>query len=233
MSTTNTNTNTQTHTPPEFARAVSGYNREQVDEYVSTMGRLLDEARRRARTPSAGPRQEPDFALLGSRITSMLQLAEEEAEDRRRQGEQDAAAEVQRAREDADEMRRLGAEELERYQAAVEDAKREAETILETARHEAEDLLQRTRQHAEEQAEAIVGRAETEAERITDEAERVATIARDEQEARRQEHEVAVAALEERHRSIVADLARLRAALDSGGPTLEVDAPADKAERTT
>ncbi|MPZ88179.1 MAG: hypothetical protein GEU81_08915, partial [Nitriliruptorales bacterium] len=179
MSTTNTNN----QTPPEFAVAVRGYNREQVDEYVATMGRLLDESRRRARTSSAsGPRQEPDFALLGSRITRMLQLAEEEAEDRRRKGEQDGAAEVQRARDEADEMRRLGAEELERYQAAVEDAKQEAASILETTRHEAEDLLQRTRRHAEEQAEAIVGRAETEAERITDEAERVATIARDEQE---------------------------------------------------
>jgi vacuolar-type H+-ATPase subunit H len=230
------------NSPPDFAIVMRGYDRAQVDDYVSTMQRLLDEARKRAQeaaeaTARAGgeaagsestirlaseptaemravqPGGIPDFTPLGERIVALLRLAEEDAASRRQRGEQEAAELVAAAQREADELRTSAQGEVDEIRAARANAKREAKAALDSAREQAEDLLQRTRRHAEDQAEAIVTQAEADAQRLLEETRETSRVRLQESERRRQEQEAMTAAAEQRHRQVIEDLARLRSTL--------------------
>ncbi len=120
-----------TDTRPEFAVALRGYERTQVEAYVARLHQRLAEAERRAETtdapaadrpdpvrgaqpddvdtgelPVPGAAAEDDFARLGGRVAAILRLAEEEAAERRARGEQEARELLDRARTDAEELRR-------------------------------------------------------------------------------------------------------------------------------
>src|SRR3712207_6681203 len=102
---------------PEFQVAMRGYDRSQVDSYVEDLRLRLDAAERKAATTTAEqpkeqaeeakPRRggDPNLAALGERITQILQLAEDEAAERRERGERDAAAILQQAQSEADRIR--------------------------------------------------------------------------------------------------------------------------------
>ena len=99
-----------TDTRPEFAVALRGYDRTQVEAYVARLHQRLAETQR-APAPAdpddvvtgelpaveAQPRDD-DFDRLGARISTILRLAEEEAAERRDRGAAEAEELVTRAR---------------------------------------------------------------------------------------------------------------------------------------
>jgi DivIVA domain-containing protein len=213
-------------TQPTFSTAMRGYDRTQVDEYTARLRQLLDEAEQRAAVSNpegATPSGEgdasrrgsaPDFDALGERIAAMLRLAEEEAADRRHRARQEVEAVLGRAHDEAAEIRRVAESDVQDLRNSRAEAQAEAKGILDAAREQAEDLLGRARRHAEDQAEGIIAQAEADARRILDEAHESARMRLEEADARREELRSETEALEERHRRILDDLARVRAALD-------------------
>ncbi len=241
-----------TDTRPEFAVALRGYERTQVEAYVARLHQRLAEAERRAETtdapaadrpdpvrgaqpddvdtgelPVPGAAAEDDFARLGGRVAAILRLAEEEAAERRARGEREARELLDRARTDAEELRRSVEGAAEEVRAARAGAEEDARAILDGARQEADDLLQRTRRHAEDQAEGIVTQAEVDARRILEEARATARAALEEAERRRADQEATTQALLERQRRIAAELTRLRTTLAE----FPAEAPAEAAGR--
>jgi len=225
-----------TDTRPEFAVALRGYERTQVEAYVARLHQRLAEAEGRSETtdppgdrpdprpggpddvdtgelPVPGAVVEDDFARLGGRVAAILRLAEEDAAERRARGEREAQELLDRARTDTEELRRSVEGAAEEVRAARAGAEEDARAILDGARQEADDLLQRTRRHAEDQAEGIVTQAEVDARRILEEARATARAALEEAERRRADQEATTQALLERQRRIAAELTRLRATL--------------------
>ncbi len=218
---------------PTFTTTMRGYDRGQVDEYTTRLRQMLYEAQERASeaeeaegasppTPERNgdaPRAAADFDALGERIAAMLRLAEEEAEDRRQRGREEVDGIVAGARTEAEEIRHAATLDVEQLRETKANAQREAKSILDNARDQAEDLLGRARRHAEDQAEGIIAQAEGDARRILDEARESGQARIQEAEARHAELSQETDVLEERHRRVIEDLARVRAALN-GDPEL-------------
>ncbi len=227
---------------PTFTVGMRGYDRQQVDDYTATLRRMLEDAQRRAyaaaeaqaaaerragqhadngATPMPAVTGSPEpppasaFAGLGAHIETMLRLAEQQAAELRAQGEQQAAELLSQAEQEAERVRRSASDDVEAVQERRANSQREADQIIEAARGQAEDLLSRARHHAENQAEGIVTQAEADARRILDEARETGQVRLAEAEARRQELATAIETLTDRHRRIMEDLARVRAALDA------------------
>jgi cell division septum initiation protein DivIVA len=208
---------------PTFSVSLRGYDRDQVDMYTAQLRQQLLEAQQNASdtaSPSADrdgaePAAVTDFDALGERIAAILRLAEEEASDRRSRAQQEAEAIVAGAREEADEIRRTATVDVEQLRESKLNATREAKSVLENARDQAEDLLGRARRHAEDQAEGIIAQAESDAGRILEEAREAAQARLEDGETRRTQLAAETEALEQRHRRVLADLARVRAALDA------------------
>jgi cell division septum initiation protein DivIVA len=213
---------------PTFSTAMRGYDRTEVDKYTARLLRMLEDAQRAANRGPSGqeppPAPAPDFAALGERITTMLRLAEEEAHDLRRRGDQEAQALVARAREEAEQLRASATLDVEKVQAAMANADRERQEVLAAARREAEDLLGRARRHAEDQAEGILAQAEADARRVLEEARQSAQARLQEAERRYGDLEAATQQLEQRHKRVLQELARVRAALISD---IDEEPPAD------
>jgi cell division septum initiation protein DivIVA len=92
------------HEAPEFAHALRGYDREQVDEYVTwmrTQGIQAEEQAARAESALSQCRRElassPTTTGISQRLAAMLQLATEEADDIRSRARAEAAATVGQA----------------------------------------------------------------------------------------------------------------------------------------
>jgi len=129
---------------PEFALVMRGYDRQQVDDYVSTLRGYLDEMSARANGYDPSRRSEstaigsPEaasgdpVALLGDRLMRVLHEAQDAATAIRREAEQDA----ERVREQAVAASRDAGRLLPSTQA-------QAEQVLSAARDDAEQLLSR------------------------------------------------------------------------------------------
>ena len=111
--------------PPQFAIALRGYDRVQVDDYIDRLRNYAAELESRVQQAQAGVsaandelerlRSAPLNATeLPSRLASILQLAEEEAKAIRLAAEREAEEILHRAQEEADEHRRRSEEELVR-----------------------------------------------------------------------------------------------------------------------
>lgn len=188
---------------PEFAIALRGYDREQVDAYAAQVQRLLEEADVRVREGELpAPRGENADERLGGRLAAILKLAEEEAGVRRAAAQRDATAILDRARSEADRIRAAAAGEVEHVRASAANAQRDANLVVDEGRRVAEELLVSARRHAESQADAIVAEAEAEVRRMLDDAEQ-----------RRREQETATTAAERRYDDIQEAMSRLRATL--------------------
>jgi cell division septum initiation protein DivIVA len=207
-----------------FDQVLRGYHKGQVDAYTGALRGILDEVEQRLHKVEEATRalpQEPErrddnvFTALGERVASILQVAQDEADDRLRRVDADAQAIVEDARARAVAVRREAEAEAEDLRATVQGARDEADRIRAGARQEADALLQRARQRAEEHAERVVAQAETEARRVLDAAAESTRKQEEEWEARRTEYEGTIAALEERHNRILTNLAQLRASLDA------------------
>lgn len=111
---------------PEFAVAMRGYDRVQVDDYVARLQTLVAEADERVRV--AESRIEAGaHATVGPRVTQIFDLAIAESEDLRTRVQAQADALLADARTRAEEL--------------VATAEREAESITARARAQGEEAL--------------------------------------------------------------------------------------------
>jgi cell division septum initiation protein DivIVA len=219
-----------------FESALRGYQRAQVDAHLEAVERLLarleerlQQVDERMRALPAEPerRELSDFGALGERVAMILDLAQEEADERLRRVDGDAEAIIDDARARAVDVRREAEAEAEDLRAQVQGAREEAERIRAGARQEADGLLQRARQRAEEHAERVVTQAETQARRVLDAAAESTRQQEEEWAARKSEYETTIASLEERHNRILRNLAQLRASLDADPDVVAAAAQSD------
>ena len=221
----------------DFDIVMRGYSRTQVDDFVtrtrSELGDLeqrLAVARReteRVRKDLAATQREveaqrgdvkPAHAAVSERLSQILRLAAEEADQERTAAEAaladmraDAAAAVQRLRDEATE------ESARTISAAREQSDRD----LKTARDEARNLMSTSR----DDAERTVAQAQDHAHRLVSTAERRAVAVNDVANRR-------LAMMDERHIETVRRLSDIRDALvgvlgeESGRPTLEAEVDA-------
>ena len=218
---------------PEFAIALRGYDRDQVDEYVARLRDWMAEAQSRvdlaesaaeaerrdatalrdrlAELESKGPQLPPSFESVGAKIARMLALAEESAAELRQRAEEDAEARLSQARQAADQLLRNAEARLAEARSAADELLRNAETrSREEAEARASDLITDARRlagdivrHAEERAAATVAEVEARHDRLTAE----------------------VAAILGRRQEIVEDLTRLRDAIDATITSRALEAP--------
>lgn len=140
-----------------FDVVLRGYERSQVDRYITWLEGALEQAR------AAATRERPNYAELGQRVARILELAEEEAAELRTT----AVAEAATIRADA-----LTATETVRTEAAGirREAQEEAERVLAQAREDA----QRLREQATSEREAMLTGARSELNALQGQREEIA-----------------------------------------------------------
>ncbi len=132
-------TDLETSNSSEFATALRGYDRAQVDEYIDRLERLLADAQDHARDAQAG-HVFAEHAAVGSRVAEIFALAEAEA------------------RELCDRLRSQSTDLLD-------EARAEARAIVEEAQRNATEIRERSeRDHV-----VMFAELEQERERIRDE----------------------------------------------------------------
>lgn len=132
--------------PPEFAAAMRGYDRAQVDGYVGRLHTLVAEAEERARVAEA-KLESGAHATVGPRVTQIFDLATAEAAELRA-----------RVQAQTDE---LLTDARQRAEDRVAAAEHEAESILAQARAQGEAALaelEGERQKVREQVDALEAR---------------------------------------------------------------------------
>jgi hypothetical protein len=225
---------------PDFAMALRGYDRLQVDDYLERQQRWaaevesrLADAEQRAEASEAAARalrsrlseletkqaEEAEgpprsIAALGDRVGHILQTAWDAGEEVREEV-------VSGARAEAAEIERRAAERDAEASTALDRARAEAAEIVaagEQTRHEAEAEAARVREEAEGTARVkaaeIVSDAEATAERIRNDADATAERTIEAAERRRDELEEVIAGLVQRRDAAMAELDRVRAALE-------------------
>ena len=225
---------------PDFAMALRGYDRLQVDDYLERQqrwaaeveARLADAEQRassseaaatalRSRVAELEAKQQEDaegpprsIAALGDRVGLILQTAWDAGEEVREEV-------VSGARAEAADVERRAAERDAETTAALDRARGQAAEIVaagEQTRHEAEAEAARIREEAEGTARVkaaeIVSGAEATAERVRNDATATAERTIEAAERRRDELEEVIAALVQRRDVAMAELDRVRAALE-------------------
>ena len=227
-------------TLPDFAMALRGYDRLQVDDYLERQQRWaaevvsrLSEAEQRAEASEAAAaslrsrlvdleaQQAEDadgpprsIAALGDRVGRILQTAWDAGEEVREEV-------VSSARAEAAAIERRTAEREAAAATALDRAQDEAGEILaaaEARRQEADADATRVREEAEGIARAraaeLVSEAEATAERVRNDAAATAERTIESAERRRDELEEVIAGLQQRRDAALAELDRVRAALE-------------------
>jgi len=225
---------------PDFAMALRGYDRLQVDDYLERQQRWaadvelrLGDAEHRAEAGEAAAatlrsrlteleaKQAEDadgpprsIAALGDRVGQILQTAWDAGEEVRDEV-------VSTARAEAVEIERRAAERDAESAAALDRAGAQAAEVLaaaEQTRHEAEADAARIREEAEGTARVkaaeLVAEAEATAERVRNDAAASAERTIEAAERRRDELEEVIAGLVQRRDAALAELDRVRAALE-------------------
>jgi len=197
---------------PSFRGALRGYDRVQVDNYVSWVEAELRTGRREisdlvqrygecstelelSRRLLAGSPEGQELVRVSERIGSMLRLAADEAADLTAAGRAeaerlvtDARTEAEATRQKAAEVQRLAVEDGNRVRAEAAQVRGEASAALADARTEAD----RVRQESLAERDRLDREALQARERAAAEQEQQLAEARD--TARRQQEERAVAA---------------------------------------
>jgi DivIVA domain-containing protein len=181
----------------EFLMGLRGYDRNEVDEFLTAIAGELRQARaERDALRDAPPAADP-YEQLGFDVSTILRTAHEEADACRAQADADADASRAAADEYAARVRREIAADAEQARDALEGARREATRIVDEARAEAEVR----RQEATADATRIIAEAEGRAAIIVSDAEaRVPAIEDEAARAGRARASVQVEDLEARAR---------------------------------
>ena len=220
---------------PEFTIAMRGYDRMQVDEYISRLGRWMDESQARAveaerrvaqvergnqdlrrRINELEEAGTPSVALenLGGRIETMLAEAARECEEIRQRGVDEANAAVATARKTAvDIVERTRATVRQLEETAKED-RRLASSARDDASAEADSVASERIHKADQEATQLVDEARRHAEALLSEAEhrRVRIIEAGEQHRRAMEEDITRLVSQRDH--VLNQLTGLRSALE-------------------
>jgi cell division septum initiation protein DivIVA len=144
---------------PVFDLVRRGYDREQVDSHLAWLEERVHEAEQAREAAEAGASQasadadraraelesgRPSWDALGERISSILNLAEEEGMEIRAARSREADQLLAQARHDAGEAERL-------HGVRLRDAERQAQEIVREAQREAEQVVREAQQHALEE----------------------------------------------------------------------------------
>ena len=158
---------TTTAAAPEFALAMRGYDRLQVDEFIARSDRWMEEARARteraegelaaalqeigelrgrlADVEAGGPPDPGAAQNAGAEIEQMLHAALEECDGIRRRAQQEAESSISMARETAVDIVSRARTTVEQLQDAAKADRRDAleakETALGAAREEAAEIV--------------------------------------------------------------------------------------------
>ena len=229
---------------PEFAHAVRGYDRYQVDDYIERLNewaagahaRALDAERtvqeqaeriqslqdRLAETDEhRPPAVDEAIRAAATRTAEMVTAAVAQADDIRRRASADADRRLDEASRQAiaivEAARQSVAGLTEEAATARTEARARVQTVLDDVTQQAEDL----RRRADETAETAVADARAEATRLVEEAEQMAAAIRAQAEDDRRDAADQVGRLEAERTEILSELGRLRGAIQSllgGGP---------------
>ena len=130
---------------PEFATAIRGYDRLQVDDYIDRLLAITADAEERGRTAEAelefsrhttiGPRVGQIFDLAVQEAQDLRERVGKEAEETRTRSRREADAVIARARKGAEaietEAKRVGRERIVRAESARDKALAEVEELTE------------------------------------------------------------------------------------------------------
>ncbi len=223
---------------PEFAHAVRGYDRFQVDDYIERLNEWAAGTHSRAvEAEKTIEQQARHIEALRDRVAELEEHRLPSADEALREAAERTAEMVSAAVAQADEIRRRASADADRR---LDEASRQAVDIVEAARRSVAGLSDEAarerresrgraqivldevrhqtdgiRLEAEETARTTVAEAGAEATRIVEEAERLAADTRQRSEAERASHEAAVAKLLAERRDIMEELGRLRGAIQS------------------
>jgi cell division septum initiation protein DivIVA len=127
---------------PEFATAIRGYDRLQVDDYIARLAEISADAEERARAAE----EELEFSrhtTVGPRVGQMLELAVEEAKELRQKVNAEAEAKRSTARSEASEIISRANEEARETRKQTEAERQQALADLETERRRAHAEIDR------------------------------------------------------------------------------------------
>ena len=130
---------------PQFAVAIRGYDRLQVDEYIDRLTEMVSEAEQRAREAEADL-EYSRHTSVGPRVAQIFELAVEEVRELRGQAAEEAERLRGSAQEEADEILvrvRFKAEELQAELDAELDRSRTAIDELDARKQESIRELRR------------------------------------------------------------------------------------------
>ncbi len=212
---------------PEFAHAVRGYDRYQVDDYIERLHEWTSSAQSRAaHAERAAHAQAEEIRSLRERIHGLEQERPSTPDQALKAASDRATAALTAALHQADEIRRRAAADAEHR---LEEAGREALAIVEASRQSVAGLHEeatRQRREARQRVEAMLqdaatevevagSGARTEAARIVSEAEAAAADIRARSEGERRQADEAVQRLQAEREEIMGELHRLRTAIQT------------------
>ncbi|MFN2389442.1 MAG: DivIVA domain-containing protein [Actinomycetota bacterium] len=196
----------------QFSVALRGYEKSEVEAYLTWLVQEVEQALAAARAPSTAT---PGFEALGREVASVLTSARQAADALRA-----------RAKEETDALRKEASETAARIR---EDARQKAETLRASSQDEARQVTQKaradadaTRRAAEEAASEMRRKAQADSERIRADAERRKSQLLDEAEKRH-------AALVAHERDVRSRLEGTARALEQLKDLVSTEAPAPKA----
>jgi cell division septum initiation protein DivIVA len=197
---------------PEFAVAMRGYDRLQVDEYIERLNRWLEEAQTRMGEAEARAAElESEVMALRQRVAAM----EDEHVQSTDPSLDAVASRVRRmldeALADCEAIRGKARQEAE---ASVKYARETATEIVSRAQRSIADMVKETRADRDEASDGVLSQARQRAQEIEKEAAMRKAAAADE-----------VRALEQRRAEVLAEMTKLRGALEGwvGGDVKEFD----------
>lgn len=223
---------------PEFAHAVRGYDRYQVDDYIERLNEWASGAQARAvEAERMADEQAEEIRALRQRVAEAEDGQPPAPDQALKEAAERAAGTVAAAVRQADEIRRRASADAEgrldeagRQAIAVVEAARQSVAGLseEAARERQESRLrvqarlddagaqaEQLRRRAGEDAEKFLGEARALAARLVAEAEQEASQIRDRTGAERRAAEEAVRRLQSERAEIVGELGRLRGAIQT------------------
>ena len=137
-------TTVEESTTPEFAHAVRGYDRFQVDEYIARLQLLVENAEERVRSAEA----QAGHAAVGPRVAQIFELAMAEANELREQAERETEQRAASAKQRADKVVRTAKQVAADYEAHIRDEHAELMNALAGERDQVRaevELLERQR----------------------------------------------------------------------------------------
>jgi DivIVA domain-containing protein len=221
-----------------FALARKGYDKREVDQFLDELADWLEAG------GEGGPGEDAvrrELERIGEQTTAILTEAHDAAATMRsgaerqvRQQLADSNLKAEAMRTEAEEYAEEVREDADAYarrirgdvDATVERARIEAESSVEETRADADAYAERVRREADEHAATASAQAEKLVADAKERAERQAKQVVEEASRRRQDIERVISDLEERRKSVVAELRRLASSVAGAAGEVGDTAPA-------